>query len=199
MKDGMDIDVDTYINTGTENGWKIYKYNLSMNSFSSEGVYDVNITSIDTVGNFSEFKDKDTHFKIYIDKTAPQISVSGIEEGGIYKGKQGKMTVAVNDTIKLKKYIVKCDNKVIYDSENKAKLSENKAIVLTSGFEQNIEVSAVDMAGNRNVKEIKDVTISNSFFERLFANRGVFIGIIISIILLAAAISVYIIRKRRTL
>ena len=170
-----------------------------MNSFSSEGVYDVNITSIDTVGNFSEFKDKDTHFKIYIDKTAPQISVSGIEEGGIYKGKQGKMTVAVNDTIKLKKYIVKCDNKVIYDSENKAKLSENKAIVLTSGFEQNIEVSAVDMAGNRNVKEIKDVTISNSFFERLFANRGVFIGIIISIILLAAAISVYIIRKRRTL
>ena len=109
------------------------------------------------------------------------------------------MTVAVNDTIKLKKYIVKCDNKVIYDSENKAKLSENKAIVLTSGFEQNIEVIAVDMAGNRNVKEIKDVTISNSFFERLFANRGVFIGIIISIILLAAAISVYIIRKRRTL
>ena len=199
MQDGMDVEVDTYTNTGTENGWKTYKYNLSRNSFSSEGVYDINITSVDSVGNFSEFKDKDTHFKIYIDKTAPQISVSGIEEGGIYKGEQGKMTVAVNDTIKLKKYTVKCDNRIIYDSENKDKLSENKAIVLPSGFEQNIEVSAVDMAGNINVKEIKDVTISNSFFERLFANRGVFIGIVISVILLVAAISVYIIRKRRTL
>lgn len=195
-KDGVKQETEVDVTKGSAKGWKTYRYSFGKELFAAEGAYELNISSKDTVGNFSEFVKDNDEFILYIDKTAPVISITGIEEGGSYKGAESIVTVNVKDSIKLSDYIVTCDGKTVYDSTQEKDLTESKKLVLPSGLNQNIEVVAHDAAGNTGKVVVANVTISNNFFLRLWSNKPLFVGIC-AVVILAACGGVFLVRRKK--
>lgn len=195
-KDGIKQEVDTTAAENTKDGWKTYKYTFNKALFDEEGVYQVNVTSKDTVGNFSEFLSDENDFKFYVDKTAPTIIVTGIEENGSYKGEETAVTIKVSDGIKMGDFVVTCDRKVVYDSSTEETTPETKEVILPAGLNQTVEVVATDAAGNSETTVIENVTISSNFFLRLWANKPLFFGILFGALAVAGGI-IFLVKRRK--
>ena len=134
--------------------------------------------------------------KVYVDKTAPQITVTGIEEGGSYKGLDAEAKIKVSDGIRLAGFEVFADNEKIHETSNIKSLSKQEDVLLPEGLNQTIKIVAVDEAGNSDTYIIEDVTVSSNFFLRLWANKPLFLGLC-ALILAAAATGIFFYRKKR--
>lgn len=189
--DGERKDADITVRSSQQEGWNRYDYIFDQKLFDNEGVYELNVTSRDGTDNFTEYKERKGAFRFFIDRTAPTLSVSGVEENGRYE--TAKAIVSVSDAIRLSDYQVTCNGKVIYEGKRTEPSAE---VSLPSGYDQTIVITATDEAGNQSYQEIPHVTVSGSFFVRLWANQSLCMGIVLGIFLLAGGIF-FIIRKIR--
>ena len=69
-------------------------------------------------------------------------------------------------------------------------------VSIPSGYDQTIVITATDEAGNQSSTEIQHVTVSGSFFVRLWANKPLCVGLAMGILLIAGGI-IFIIRRVR--
>ena len=168
-------------------------YTVPKENFEKEGVYRVNLVTRDAEGNTSESKKaKDGDIWFAVDKTAPIISYSGVESNHIYKKNSMKLYVNSRDTISKSVTEVRANGEVL-DSHK----DENGTYVkLTKGINQKIEITATDKAGNEASKVLTDVTVSDSPFAYLLANKLIMFGLIVLIAMIGGG-AVYMAKKRK--
>ena len=168
-------------------------YTVPKENFEKEGVYRVNLVTRDAEGNTSESKKaKDGDIWFAVDKTAPIISYSGVESNHIYKKNSMKLYVNSRDTISKSVTEVRANGEVL-DSHK----DENGTYVkLTKGINQKIEITATDKAGNEASKVLTDVTVSDSPFAYLLANKLIMFGLIVLIAMIGGG-AIYMAKKRR--
>ena len=168
-------------------------YTVPKENFEKEGVYRVNLVTRDAEGNTSESKKaKDGDIWFAVDKTAPIISYSGVESDHIYKKNSMKLYVNSRDTISKSVTEVRANGEVL-DSHK----DENGTYVkLTKGINQKVEITATDKAGNEASKVLTDVTVSDSPFAYLLANKLIMFGLIVLIAMIGGG-AVYMAKKRK--
>ena len=229
LLDGKALDVVTDMNisddaqTGTS-GWYQYEYAISTESFTSDGVYKITVSSEDAAGNNPESTNSDYNEIIFrLDTAAPEItSITGLEESIINAAEQ-TVEFTVYDTIGLESIQIS-----VVDPEGEVMLSEvineedlaedpnnyTGSVTLTeSSLPQTLRIIATDKAGNiidtgeEGFAESaayafnSSVTISSDFLVRLLADkallRALLAGILAAAVLLISAI-VFITRKKNT-
>lgn len=131
--------------------WNIYDYYKwlykgEMNlSFKEEGIYQLKVTAEDRFGKVSS---KTVEFTI--DRTAPKVDITGINDGAFVKN--GEVVIGVNEyyfeTNNVKVSVQKDDSKKEETFLNTAEKSQ-LALKFTEDGDYQITVSAVDKAGNK--------------------------------------------------
>ena len=94
LKEDRDYTVRT---ESSEAGWKQYTYTIGRKNFREEGVYILTLYSEDRAGNSSDNDAKGKRITFAVDKTPPEILLSGIEENGQYREKKKKIILDVQD------------------------------------------------------------------------------------------------------
>ena len=103
-----------------------------------------------------------------------------------------KLYVNSRDTISKSVTEVRANGEVL-DSHK----DENGTYVkLTKGINQKIEITATDKAGNEASKVLTDVTVSDSPFAYLLANKLIMFGLIVLIAMIGGG-AIYMAKKRK--
>lgn len=177
--------VDYTVSKDSGNGsWSKYSYSVEAALFAEEGEYSVVVTSIDKTNTTAYSDIKNAKVKFVVDRTAPVVTVSGIEKDGRYRtDKQMVTVIPADDGGKLSsiKIVLKGNDEV----EDTALLELNRAELLTAldengmltfeieeGMYQNIEIICIDEAGNEynSGDAYHNVTVSPSGWIILWAN-----------------------------
>ena len=171
------------------------EYTIDASNFDDDAVYRVNLVTKDNAGNTSQSQKQDKcNIWFTVDNTSPVINYSGIDENEIYKSEVKKFTVSMTDTIKagtLEVYVngAKTGLDPVGNSENEYE------VTLQSGYNQNVRIVATDAAGNKEEKEIQNITVSDSPFAVLIAHKGITIGA--SATGIAVLVGIILLLKRR--
>lgn len=194
-KDGRTTFADVRILEVKNSPWPTYRYSFSKEQFSDEGIYDLNISSTDNAGNMSEYSTKNKSIRFSVDKTPPQISISGVDEKTAYKENKKTAKLHISDAISLSSYSVSCDGKTVKEETGLTGFYKDAVFEIPAGINMDVSVKAVDKAGNVNEKTLSDITVSANFILRLWSNKPAFFGSIAGI--LAAAVFVIMLLRRR--
>lgn len=157
----LDYDKDyTIASSSNASGWNTYSYSIKPTMLEKDGVYSFVVYSTDAAGNKSDNITKGTPLKVCVDDTAPIITVSNLEDTGVYRVKEMKAKVIVTDNIAYDKSVVKLNDKEyeVTESEFDIDLTESKE-------EQTLEVVAVDKAGNAVTTDIYTFLIDSTASE----------------------------------
>lgn len=81
-----------------EDGYHVYRHVFSKDNFADEGAYEINVASEDSAGNTMESRDENGKVVFYVDRTAPTLTIEGIDPKGI-KGETAELTVQASDLL----------------------------------------------------------------------------------------------------
>ena len=199
-----------------EGGWKQYVYTLPGRLFAGEGAYTVVVSSTDRAENDAYSDIKDAAVRFVVDRTAPRVSISGMEEHGRYQTDQQRVTLIpaddggelsslqvfrVNAREKTEEMLLDLSGEALLQAleENDGEVSFN----LPQGLYQDIRIrcedSAADSEGQPNCLEltVQDVSVSESRWKILWANRPLRFGIFGGMVGAAALAAGVIIKKKR--
>ena len=199
------------VKTG-ETGWYQYTYKISAENFKLDGVYMITIASKDNAGNNSETITYDElSVRFSVDTTKPQIvKIIGLSENS-YNAESIDIIYEVFDAVSLKELrIYVSDEEVVKISEFDDITSYRGMFTIKEGIDQNIRFEVEDMAGNivnsdseedinsgNVVAFAKSVTVSTNLFIRWYSDRVLFIGSIIAVLVIAVAVIVLVVKKRK--
>ena len=165
LKEGEDYTVQKQ---GTEVTWKSYSYILPADNFETEGHYAITVASTDKAKNNSDNRSKGTEITFAIDKTAPSIVVSGIEDHGVYNMEELKVRADIKDNMGLEYIVIYDGNTMLQDYDAEA-IEDNFGEItfrLEEGQEaRDIRIVAQDMAGNVQEENYEEVTITTVISE----------------------------------
>lgn len=203
----------TVKSSGSEVQWKENHYVMSAENFAEEGNYTVILNTQDkaknAMNNTSVKKsNKNLPIAFTVDKTAPTVVVSGIEDGGQYRSAERTMTVDAKDNLALAQVSIDIDGtETVYEGEE---LRETDGVIKTAissaNSWQSISVTAKDAAGNvlGQTKEndkaapvIMKVLVTPNVIVQYYMNKPLFFGSIIGILAIAGIIIFLIWKKRK--
>ena len=156
-----------------ENGYNVYRHVFGADNFKEEGAYEINVISKDSVGNEMESKDETGKVVFYVDRTAPTLTVDGIDPKGI-KAEQAQLTVNSSDLLTGVKDITATVNGspvVLKDNGN-----GTWGLTLNEGLRQPVHIIATDGAGNEATFD-EEVSVSSSGFSLFFDRFKHWLGI----------------------
>lgn len=177
--------------SGDENTWYIAEYVIKSSCFSGDGTYSVKIVSQDSkldnkknsnmdADEFSEDQNTKLMVAFVVDKTAPLVTLSGIDDGVLYEEGSRNLTINLEDfNLDENKLVVKVGDKVFeydhFDSSSVLKTGSGVTVnfeIKSSDFSDyiDVEVSVVDKAGNVGKATRTHFKLSASPIERFFAN-----------------------------
>ncbi|MGN0321180.1 MAG: hypothetical protein ACI4D1_09730, partial [Lachnospira sp.] len=188
--------------------WAKRTYIISKNLFNEEGEYKVVVESIDKT-NTSAYSDiKNMNILFTVDKTAPLLTVSGLENGGRYQTTEQEVTVLVTDDggrlNSFKVEIFNSSNELISgESVRFNKSGEDLLKYLDStdgkitftvpeGISQKVVMTCSDASihqdGSTNecIEQYTKITVSPSGVIIFYANKPLFYSIISAVILVMA-------------
>lgn len=172
----------------TEKGWKQYTYTIDKKNFIEEGTYVLTIYSEDRARNRSDNHTKGKEIAFVIDKTAPEILISGIKDGGQYRENYRDVVLDVQDNTGIREIkVVLNEEKKIYSADEI--MEEGGRITVRAGDSsrwQTMKVQAVDRAGNIQQSEEIRFLITSNLFVQLLRNQ-VLLSVMIGILSLSAA------------
>ena len=183
LVEGTDFEVSE---SGSEESWKQYTYQIAKENFVEEGLYILTIYSEDRATNVSDNNVKGKKIEFVMDKTQPSLLITGVEDGGRYKEDSREVTIDVEDNVSLG-YV-----EVILNGEttkyNPVELAEmNGKITLTVGGAnqyQTLKVVVVDSAENDPVTQELSFLITANIFVQFYMNKPLFYGSIGSVVAL---------------
>lgn len=188
-----------------EGEWYKYVYTIYADNFANENDYSVVISSKDGNENtgYSDLKGRPIEFTI--DKTAPTVSVSGIESNGSYKTDKLTVNIIPSDAGgMIQKFEVVADGKSIasYTGEKIANIVASSdgivSIDIGEGTYDNIRFICTDEAGNvyDSGEAYKDIAISPNQFVLLWS-KDWFKFIIIGGPVFVAGLILFVIFKKK--
>ncbi len=223
-KDGKPLDnvsfsvtpeINDQVAVGTS-GWYQYKYTISKQNFSADGIYKVSISSKDATGNMPETANFENRIILFrVDSTPPEISsISGLEES-IINAQNVEVKFNVYDTIGLAKITVYVDDAEVMNVTDFSADQNNYqgAFALSeSSSQQSIRIVAEDLAGNITDTSTEtfmegcvftfnpQVTVSTNTVVRAAAWSRAHVGVVVGIaVIVVGAISaiIFILSKRK--
>ena len=209
LQEGVDYTVEK---SGGDGTWYIKKYIISKSLFEEEGEYKIVIYSKDKAENTAYSDIKGAGVSFVVDKTAPYITVSGVEQNGRYQVESQNVTVIPKDDGgRLKSLTIEVldsDNEVkdgyplVYEEEAfTEELEKNNGEIMFSipqGTGMSVRISCEDTAGNvMETKEFHNIVVSTSGFTIFVANRPLFYSTIGGAIAVVAAITIFIVWKKK--
>ena len=206
LEEGTDYTVKE---SGGEVSWKRYEYTIKKENFEQEGLYNIMIDSVDRAANEATNKIKNVDIEFIIDKTAPTVVITGVENEGQYRTNERDIMIAAADNAAMKQVEVYVDDNVEeFDAKTIKERKGELPYTLTSSSEwQEIKAVAVDMAGNitdtskpegsDGDEEWVSVLITSNIFVQFYRNTPLMIGTIALLIVLAGGIFLILVKKRR--
>lgn len=172
----------------TENRWKQYTYTVDKKNFMEEGAYILTIYSEDRAGNRSDNHTKGKEIAFVIDKTAPEILISGLKDGGQYREKYRDVVLDVQDNTCIGEVkVILNGEKKIYSADEIIGCGGRITIRIgDSSRWQTMRVLAVDRAGNEQQSEELRFLITSDLFIQLLRTQLLLPGMI-GILSLSAA------------
>lgn len=164
-------------------------YSIDKSNFDEDGIYTVNLVTKDKAGNTSESKKaKNGKIKFAIDNAAPTINYSGLESGQLVKKKVAKLSVSANDTTSRANVSVTINGEDVPVKDGEVTLHE--------GYNQTVVITATDKAGNTATKKLRSISVSDSPFAKLVANK-ILMGLCIAEVIIVIGGIVLIVRKKK--
>ena len=197
--------------SGAEDSWKQYTYTIDKENFETEGNYTVTIESEDQAENLSSTQVKKVQspmdetqlyeLEFAVDKTAPTVVLTGIEDGGQYRSNVRDVTVNTSDNIAMgdvKVYLGNSDEATTFSAEDiQAADGELAYTIPSSNTRQDIRAVATDAAGNTSETEINRVLVTSNLFVQFYSNTPLLAGSIAGVVVIAAALWYFLIFKRK--
>ena len=176
--------------SGSDVSWKEYQYTIDKKNFEEEGHYTVTIDSEDRATNVQNNKVKDSDIEFVIDKTAPSVVITGVENGEQYRADSRDMTVNVADNMAMGTVDIYLGDGITPDKSYKASEIERTggALTYTIGNAdefQDVRAVARDAAGNEAETEGISVLVTSNLLIQYVNNTPLLVGSIIVILLIA--------------
>lgn len=170
FRDGKEISVPKgaikVSRTGGVNGNWEYTYSIDKSYFTEDGVYTLEVFSQTETG--VKYSSSSRTIQFIIDNKAPQISITGIRDGGRYKSNEKRITIDVRDISKIKyikAYLNGKEVKVLYDEKTGLYYYDMKS----TGQERNeFVVEVEDEAGNLSTVTVKNFLLSSDLAFSIF-------------------------------
>ena len=165
----LDEEKDYTVEAEKTEGWMKYKYIISKNVFSDEGLYEIIVNSEDEAGNLQNNKLKEAPVSFVLDKTAPSAVITGIDDGSIYDEEYRDIQIDVTDEYAIKKADVYLNGelKKTYSGDDLKTMNNSIDYRLNEDSkDQTISVVVEDKAGNKSEEIEKTVLITKSFVAR---------------------------------
>lgn len=203
-------------------GWYQYVYTISKDNFIEDGVYNITITSEDATGNTSTSvpdnsidKNGDKILDVMtftVDTTAPEIrNIVGLDKK-IVNAQEQLVKYTIVDVGGLKQVDVVVNGQTvdtITDFGNDLNSFSGEFTLSESNDAQTVQIKVTDLAGNITDTASDDfnpgelyvfndvITVSTNFFVRWYANTALFWGSIGGVVVVTAAIWIFIAAKRK--
>lgn len=208
LKEGTDY---TVRQEGGNGQWKKYTYTIFASCFEGEGEYSINISSKDRAENVTNNKVQSLAIDFVVDKTAPVMAISNLENRGRYTENRHEYTLNVKDNAMLvsveiylddvlfKTYHLVNGKLVNVDDESDVLEMDNGKVYLgidSKNSYQKIKLVSTDAAGNVAETEEYNVLVTANRWVQFYMNKPLFFGSIAAILAVIAVIF-FIIWKRR--
>ncbi len=204
LKEEEDYDVQE---DGTEfASWKEYTYTVHAHNFEEEGAYTVTVLSTDTAKNSmsnrtAKIKEYTKEVAFVIDKTAPTIVATGVENNRQYMENEREIKVDSQDNVAIDFVEVYLnDSGTPVQTWMKEELAENNGIMnymlKAASNWQSLRFVAVDKAGNRKESDILRCLLTTNVWIQFINNRVALYGTFL-LVALAGGACYFIFAKRR--
>lgn len=182
--------------SGSDVSWKEYQYTINKENFEEEGHYTVTIDSEDRATNVQNNKVKDSDIEFVIDKTAPSVVITGVENGEQYRADSRDMTVNVADNMAMGTVDVYLGDDITPTKSYKASEIERTggALTYTIGNAdefQNVRAVARDAAGNEAETEDISVLVTSNLLIQYVNNTPLLVGSIIVLLVIVGGVCWY--------
>ena len=213
--DGVPVTAPVYEVAGTpdgsagESGWYEYTYTISHENFAQDGLYSVVVSSKDSAGNVPENTADDMAISFAVDTTAPTLPIITGLEKAIVKADSLEIKISAMDNVMLDSITVYLNGDVLENWTDIDGYVADWVFKIPAGLEQSIRIVVVDKTGNTLDTDAEDfapgygfnrtITVSTNFFLRLYANRPLFIGVVVStsVLLLGGIVLIILLAKKR--
>ena len=165
--------------SGGNGKWYRGDYLIKKDNFGKEGLYHLQISSQDKAGNLAstEQTERGAELRFGIDRTAPRILLSNVDDQGVYRGDALDLDLSVQDNFWLQQVDATVDGEHEISWRDKslqeavAKDSFPLQISGEEGKRHNLLIVARDAAGNESRKEVSDFVITNNPILRLVSQK----------------------------
>ena len=200
--------------SGGNGEWYVKKYIINKDLFEEEGEYKIVIHTKDSAENEAYSDIKGAELSFVVDKTAPEITVSGVENNGRYQvesqtvtviptddgGKLETLDISVldNNGNPVEGYPVAYKGSTLTDELDKN--NGNITFAIPEGTGMSVVIHCSDVAGNE-MKELKytNIVVSTSGLTIFLANKPLFYGTVGGVVAVVGGGSAVIILRRRKL
>ena len=166
--------------SGGNGKWYRGDYLIKKDNFDKEGLYHLQISSQDKAGNLAstEQTERGAELRFGIDRTAPRILLSNVDDQGVYRGDVLDLDLSVQDNLWLEQVDATVDGTEELSWRDKslqeavAKDSFPLQISGEKGKRHKLLVVARDAAGNESRKEVSDFVITNNPLLRLISQKN---------------------------
>lgn len=167
-------------------GWKKYTYKIYRHNFQKEGNYTVTLSSKDRAENRMNNKIKDRAIDFVVDRTAPAVVVTGIEDHGKYQMTSKKLTVHVEDNFAAERIQVSVSTEKGTQRQynvglQKGQHGEAEVSVDQSEGWQTVCVSGIDAAGNQSGEQVFHVLVTPDQWIQFLYQLPVAAGVMLTV------------------
>ena len=182
-----------------EYGWKQYAYWIGAENFTREGIYILNFYSEDFAQNKSDNQKKGKKIEFIVDKTAPSILLTGIEDKNQYRERKKEITIDVEDNVCVETVeVVVNGKKTTYDAFELAKMNGRIKYVLDCANDwQSLVVKSYDAAGNfTETQEIRFLITANLLVQ-FYRNQTLFYGSIGTVVFFGGCLGIFMKKRKK--
>ena len=183
-----------------DKGWKVYRYTIFAQNFEEDGVYEIQINSMDAAGNDQNNQLKDAPITFAIDTTNPSVVITGIKDNGRYTSASVPYTVTVSDNLAMSSVAVYVDGELVaeFDAEEIKEAGGKLAMTLDAADDfQTVTAVAYDAAGNKTESDPFRVLVTTNPFTQFVRNKPLMIGSIIGLAGLLAFLLILLLKRRK--
>lgn len=165
LKEGRDYKVTVQ---GDDKSWKSMTYTVKADNFKKDGNYSVMVYSKDRATNTQDNRSAEKEIEFAVDKTAPSIVTSGIEEEGVYEEEKHDFIINVSDNMGFESLVVyvgqdELEELVSFTEEDIEAQGGTLTISLSELDKyQNVMILATDVAGNQSERDFNNVLVSRN-------------------------------------
>lgn len=190
------------VKSGDEVSWKQYTYTLYKDNFEREGMYSIVLYSQDKADNTSENRVKGLAAEFVMDKTAPVVILSGVENRKQYMAEERLVTLDVKDNLGLA--LVKIylnDRQVPFQTCSAEEIAEKGGIITMNlesyGGRQSLFVVAEDFAGNSSEIAAENFLITPNVLIQFINNTPLIIGTMAGVLFAVMAFWLFLKKRKR--